>query len=153
METATTTDEESYEPFDQSLAANVQALAEQVEELTADVAAARSTVPAEAAEAFVREYLATAADEDEFANADTVDAVDAEKAGLVHDNHAAAADDDDINEFNRNLSDPRMRWDDMQTTWHQAARELVGLNGFTETLARVDRAKEVVGEAKSVVAG
>ena len=82
--------------------------------------------------------------------------VETEKVGLYDDDDDDDDDDDiddDIDGFKRSLSSNKMRWDDMQSTWHQAARELVGLNGFADTLARVDRAREVVGEARSVVAG
>ena len=140
--TATTTDEESYEPFDQSLAAKVQSLAEQVEELTADVAAARSTVPARAAEAFVAGYLA--ADAENAAD----DAEDADDGGETRTDEL-----DDIREFGATFSDPKMRWQDMSVTWRRAADELVRLNGFSETFGRVKRARDVVGEAGRVVAG
>ena len=143
--TATTTDEESYEPFDQSLAAKVQSLAEQVEELTADVAAARSTVPARAAEAFVAGYLA----------ADAENAADvADVAEDADDGDETRTDElDDIREFGATFSDPKMRWQDMSVTWQRAADELVRLNGFSETFGRVKRARGVVGEAGRVAAG
>ena len=60
---------------------------------------------------------------------------------------------DEMKEYSKNLSGSGMRWADMQSTWDQAARELGGLRGFAETVGWVGRAREVVGEARSVVAG
>ena len=147
-------------------------MAEQVEELTADVAAARSTVPVKAAEAFVEGYLAaeSAADADDDARVEaaaaTAAATAAAKAGQASglggagpvadveaDTDATADELDDIREYGKSFSDPKIRWQDMQATWHRAAGELVGLGGFTETLGRVGRARGVVEEAGRFVAG
>lgn len=96
--------------------------------LTEKVADLRRTAPAESANRWQQTYLSQAQDKDlEFDEQQKLAVKQTEEEGKV-----------DLGDLER--------WDEVRDTWDKGTEELLSLKGgLTETVARLERAKTVVG--------
>lgn len=112
-----------FEPLDTRLAERIRALEATKESLTEKVADLRRTAPAQAAHDFQVQWT---------------------KDNDCFDSNIRQ-EDNDIMPYQRiNIGELR-RWEEVQTTWERGTRGLVDLkSSLTETVARLERAKNVV---------